>query len=446
MERLGIRSVLHIPVTVRDRVWAVLTLAMAESGRRYGTEDLPLAEEISTRIRLAVENALLFREARQELEERRRAERTARESEERFRLLIEGARDYAMILLDPDGRIASWNPGAERLLGFTEQEALGLSFAMLFNADDRTAGMPEQELDNARRAGSAPDERWHVRKDGSRFWASGHTVALRDEQGAVRGFAKVMRDLTGWKLSEEELERRVQQRTLELNEAVQELEGFSYSVSHDLRSPLRSIQSFTSFTLEEANARLTEAERGYLGRVQRSAARLDRLISDLLAYTRVSKTRVPLEPLCLDTLVGQILREHPEFNQPAADVEIRGPLGRVVGNEAYVTQCVTNLLGNAVKFVAPDRLPVVRIWSERIGPNVRLNVEDNGIGVPPEHAGRIFQIFERLHPGGAYEGTGVGLAIVRRAAQRMNGSVGVRPAAGEGSVFWLDLPAANAGE
>jgi signal transduction histidine kinase len=261
----------------------------------------------------------------------------------------------------------------------------------------------------------------------------------------VRGFAKVMRDLTGWKLSEEELERRVQQRTLELNEAVQELEGFSYSVSHDLRSPLRSIQSFTSFTLEEAGARLNETERGYLQRVQRSAVRLDRLISDLLAYTRVSKTRVPLEPLCLDTLVGQILREHPEFNPPAAQVSLRGSLGRVVGNEAYVTQCVTNLLGNAVKFVAAGRVPEVRIWSERTGPVVRVNFEDNGIGVPLEHSARIFQIFERLHPGAGYEGTGVGLAIVRRAVQRMNGSVGVQPAAGGGSVFWLELPAADAG-
>ncbi|MBI2514455.1 MAG: CHASE domain-containing protein [Opitutae bacterium] len=444
MERLGIRSVLHVPVVVRDRVWAVLTLAMAGSGRRYSTDDLPLAEEISTRIRLSVENALLFREARQEIEERRRAERTARESEERFRLLVEGARDYAMILLDADGKIASWNPGAGRLLGFSEQEALGLPFAMLFSADDRAAGLPGQELETARKAGSAPDERWHLRKDGSRFWASGHTVALRDEQGGVRGFAKVMRDLTGWKLSEEELERRVHQRTLELNEAVQELEAFSYSVSHDLRSPLRSIQSFTSFTIEEASDRLNPTERGYLERVQRSAARLDRLISDLLAYTRVSKTRVPLEPVSLDALVGQIQREHPEFNPPHATVEIRGPLGRIVGNEAYVTQCVTNLLGNAVKFVAPGRVPAVKIWGERIGANVRLHFQDNGIGVPPEHAARIFQIFERLHPGGSYEGTGVGLAIVRRAAQRMNGSVGVRPTPeGEGSVFWLELPAAN---
>lgn len=446
LERLGIRSVLHVPVVVRGRVWAVLTLAMASSGRRYGADDLPLADEISTRIRLAVENALLFREARQEIEDRRRAERVARESEERFRLLVDGARDYAMILLDAHGGIASWNPGAERLLGFTEQEALGMNFAMLFNAEDRAHGLPGQELENARNAGSAPDERWHVRKDGSRFWASGHTVALRDEQGGVRGFAKVMRDLTGWKLSEEELERRVQQRTVELNEAVQELEGFSYSVSHDLRSPLRSIQSFTSFTLEEAGERLTEVERGYLGRVQRAASRLDRLISDLLAYTRISKTRVPLEPLCLDTLVGQIQREHPEFTLPAAAVQLVGPLGRVMGNEAYVTQCVTNLLGNAVKFVAAGRLPVVKIWSERVGPNVRLNFEDNGIGVPPEQSSRIFQLFERLHPGAGYEGTGVGLAIVRRAVQRMNGSVGVSAASEGGSIFWLELPAAAESE
>jgi signal transduction histidine kinase len=145
----------------------------------------------------------------------------------------------------------------------------------------------------------------------------------------------------------------------------------------------------------------------------------------------------------LDPLVANIQREHPEFNPPVADVEIARPLGRVIGNEAYLTQCVTNLLGNAVKFVPRGRTPVVKIWSERMGPNIRLFVRDNGIGVPVQHAGRIFQMFERLNPSAGYEGTGVGLAIVRRAAQRMNGSVGVRPSPEGGSIFWLELPAAE---
>jgi PAS domain S-box-containing protein len=440
---LHLRTVLHIPVVVRGRVWAVLTLGTADSGRRFSELDLPLAEEISTRVRLAVENALLFAEAQQEILERRRAERTARESEELLQLFVESAGDYAMFLMDPARRVTAWNQGAERILGFSSAEAIGMLGDEIFGAEDRAAGVPELEAQTAVREGAAPDERWHVRKDGTRFWASGHMVALRDE-GRVRGFAKIMRDLTGMKQTEEELERRVRQRTLELNEAVQELESFSYSVAHDLRSPLRSIQSFTQFAIDEAGAKLGADERGYLDRVQKAAARLDRLISDLLAYSRVSKTRVELVPVNLCRLVGDICREHDEFRMPKADVRIEGALGTVIGNEAYLTQTVTNLLGNAVKFVPPGRRPEVRVWSERRGGRVRLLIRDNGIGIAPEHQGRIFEIFERLHRHGAYEGTGVGLAIVRRAVQRMNGDVGLESQPGAGTTFWIDLPTPNA--
>lgn len=438
-ERLGLRTALHVPVLVRGRVWAVLTLGTAASGRRFSAEDVPLAEEISTRIQLAVENALLFAEAQQEVLERRRAERTARESQEQLRLFVEGAADYAMFLMDPERRITTWNHGAERILGFSEEEALGMSADEIFGPEDRATQVPQREIETAIREGAAPDERWHVRKDGTRFWASGHMVALRDESG-VRGFAKIMRDLTGMKLTEEELERRVRQRTLELKEAVQELESFSYSVAHDLRSPLRSIQSFTQFTIEEAGPKLSTEERGYLERVQHSAARLDRLISDLLAYSRVSKTRVELEPVNLCRLVGAIVREHDEFQFPRAEVQIEGALGTVIANEAYLTQSITNLLGNAVKFVPEGRTPVVRIWTMRAGPALRLFVRDNGIGIAPEHQARIFDMFERLHRHGTYDGTGVGLAIVRRAVQRMNGSVGVESKLGEGTTFWIELP------
>jgi PAS domain S-box-containing protein len=444
MARLELASALHIPVVVRGELRAILTLGTTNfSGRRFRESDRALGGEVAALLQLAVENSLLVSEMQLEIEERSRAERTARESQERFRLLVEGARDYAMLLLDTGGRIDAWNPGAERMLGFTEEEAIGMPFDRLFSEDDRAAGLPNRELTEARESGSALDERWHLRKDGSRFWASGHTVALHDEHGNVNGFAKIMRDMTGWKLSEEELERRVRERTAELNEAVQELEAFSYSVSHDLRSPLRSIQSFTQFTIEEAANCLEPAQRDYLERVQQAAARLDRLISDLLAYTRVSKNRVPLEPVELDRLVSDIRRDHPEFQEPHARLTVIGPLGVVMGNEAYLTQSLTNLIGNAVKFVPREHVPEVRIWSERRGDIVRLNIQDNGIGVPAEHYDRIFRIFERLHPRGEYEGTGVGLAIVRRALQRMNGTVGLAPApTGRGSIFWIELPPA----
>lgn len=439
---VGLRSALHVPVVVRGRIWGVFSFGTTvASGRQFTDEHRQLGEEISARVRLAVENSLLYREAQQEIDVRRRAERVAREAEERFRLLVAGVRDYAIITLDLNGRIESWNEGAQHILGYAAAEVVGHAPDEFYTADDRRDEAAQRQLGAARDRGASSDERWFLRKDGSRFWASSHTVALREE-GAVRGYAWILRDLTDRKRMEEELERRVQIRTTELNEAVHELEAFSYSVSHDLRAPLRTIRGFTELALEEAGDRLNEEERGYLDRVRRASARLERLISDLLAYTRISKTKIELRPIDLHALVSDIQREHPEFQPPRAEVGIEEGLLPAMGNEAYLTQCVTNLLGNAVKFVPEGVKPVVRIWTERHGGMVRLYVKDNGIGIPPERLSRAFEMFERLHTTGSYEGTGVGLAIVRRAVQRMKGSVGVTSKVGEGTTFWIELPAA----
>ncbi len=443
LAELDLVSVLHVPVVVRTQTWGVFSFGTSRrSGRRFSDQDRGLAEELATRMRLAMENALLYAEAQLEVEERRRAERSMHETEERFRLLVAGARDYAIILLDDEGRISSWNEGAQRIFGLTEAEAINTPVGRFYSPTEQQARVPERELEAARAAGSAPDERWYGRKDGTRFWASGHTVVLRNEEGSIRGYAKIVRDLTERKLTEEELEARVQARTADLNEAVQELESFSYSVSHDLRAPLRSIRGFTELALEDAGSRLNEEERGHLARVLRAVARLDELISDLLAYTRVAKTKVQLVPVDLHALVTDLGREHPEFQPPRAQVQVEGRLLPVVGSSAYLTQCLTNLLGNAIKFVAPGRLPEVRLWTERHGTNVRLFVRDNGIGIAPENLPRVFEMFERLHVSEGYEGTGVGLAIVRRAVQRMKGQVGVESVVGEGTTFWIELPAA----
>jgi PAS domain S-box-containing protein len=443
LRMLQLRSALHVPVVVRNKIWAVYSFGTSiVSGRQFTDEHRQLAEEIATRVRLAVENALLFREAQQEIEERRRAERIARQVEERFRLLVEGVRDYAITTLDASGQVESWNEGAQRMLGYSASEVLGQAIDVVYCPEDREAGLPARDLAVAGERGAASDERWFLCKDASRVWASSHVVALRDD-GVLRGYAVILRDLTDRKRMEEELERRVQLRTTELNEAVHELEAFSYSVSHDLRAPLRTIRGFTELTLEEADGRLNEQEQGYLDRVRRASVRLERLIADLLAYTRVSKTKVELRPVDLHSLVSDIQREHPEFQPPHAEIVIESTLLPAIGNEAYLTQCITNLLGNAVKFVPPGRHPRVHVWSERHGDRVLLFVRDNGIGIAPERLKKAFEMFERLHTTGSYEGTGVGLAIVRRAVQRMEGTVGVESKEGEGSTFWIDLRAAG---
>ena len=251
-------------------------------------------------------------------------------------------------------------------------------------------------------------------------------------------------DVSARKSFQAELERQVYERTVRLEETVGELEAFSYSVSHDLRAPLRAMEGYSKALLEDYGERLDSQAKGYLDRILRSSRRLDSLIKDVLAYSRVAKEEIVLTPVDLTALVDDIVASNPEYQQPYARVTIQRPLDRVLGHEAYLTQCVTNLLANAVKFVTAGVVPEMRIRSEHFNGKVRLWFEDNGVGIDPAHHERIFQIFGQVHPEGKYAGTGIGLAIVRKAVQRMNGELGVESDLGKGSRFWFLLDAAEA--
>lgn len=169
---------------------------------------------------------------------------------------------------------------------------------------------------------------------------------------------------------------------------------------------------------------------------------MDRLTQDLLTYTRIGRTPIDLKPVSVSRLVREIIFQYPKLSKENADIEIIEPLLDVIGHEPSVTQVVSNLLTNAVKFVRPGIRPHVKVSTVRHGDNLRIWVEDNGIGLRPEHQARMFKMFERVHSQGEYEGTGVGLAIVRKAVGRMNGSVGVESDGTAGSRFWVELPIA----
>lgn len=240
-----------------------------------------------------------------------------------------------------------------------------------------------------------------------------------------------------------ELERRVNERTVKLSEMVSELEAFSYTVSHDLRAPLRGIQGYAHFLLEDGADRIDETTRNYVRHIQASAARLDALVRDVLAYSRVSRSEISFHSIDLETLVQQIVAENPTFQMPQAQVTLQRPLLPVLGHAASLSQCIANLLGNAIKFVEPGMLPRVNVRTESLGErHTRVWFEDNGIGIDPELQGKIFGMFERGHPDRKYEGTGIGLAIVRKAVLRMRGDVGVFSTPGQGSRFWIQLPRA----
>jgi PAS domain S-box-containing protein len=237
-----------------------------------------------------------------------------------------------------------------------------------------------------------------------------------------------------------DLEQVVAERTGELKDTIGELEGFSYSVSHDMRAPLRAMQSYASYLVDEYGSKLDEQGVNYLHQIMRSAVRLDRLIQDVLSYTRVLHSRLPTQRVDLDRLVRDIVEILPNGQPIKPEIHIIGTLPEVIGNEALLAQITSNLLSNGVKFVSPGTGPSLEISAEVIeGDSARVSFKDNGIGIAPEDYQRIFRLFERIHPVTEYDGTGIGLTIVRKAAERMGAQVGFESALGKGSRFWIQL-------
>jgi PAS domain S-box-containing protein len=326
LKDLGMTSGLVVPLRVHGRTLGALTLIW-DAGRRYGAEDVSLAEALADRAALAIENARLFREAQRELRERQHAEEEVRR----------------------------------------------------LNAD---------------------------------------------------------------------LERGVRERTAELQRTLEELEAFTYTVAHDLRSPLRAMHSFGQMLLEDYGPKLDATAREYLSHIVGAGSRMDTLITDLLAYSRLNRQQMPLQRTDLETVVEQVLRGmSEELRSSGAEVRVERPLPSVQAHAGTLGQAIGNLVSNAAKFVSAGTKPRIVVRAEPLeapppgSRRVRLWIEDNGIGIAPEHRGRLFKVFERLHGRDAYPGTGIGLAIVRRAAERMGGGTGVESVPGEGSRFFIDLNA-----
>jgi PAS domain S-box-containing protein len=415
---------------------------------RDGTE-VPIEERSSPMRRpdgVITGVALVFRD----VTERRRADIAAR----RLAAIVENS-DDAIVSKDLTGKIISWNLAAQRIFGYTPEEIIGQSIMTIipFHLQDQ-----EREILQQLRQGLMIDhfETQRLTKDGREIAVSLTISPIKDHEGRIVGASKIARDITERKRAEAALavaqrdlqeraatlEQTVADRTLALRQTVSELEAFSYSLSHDMRAPLRAIQSYTQVVLEDCKDQLSPKCATYLHKAVASAERLDRLILDLLAFTRLSREEVALQPLDIEKLLRDIIHERPEFQLPNAEISVEGPFPPVLGHEASLTQCVTNLLDNAVKYVARGVRPHIRISSEANAEGVRVCFEDNGIGIDPAGQRRLFQMFQRVQ-GDEYEGTGIGLAIVRKAVERMHGQVGVASEPGQGSRFWLQLPGAG---
>ncbi len=237
-----------------------------------------------------------------------------------------------------------------------------------------------------------------------------------------------------------DLEGKVAERTAKLQEIITDLESFSYSISHDLRAPLRSMQGFGQLLQEDFGHRLDDVGREYVRRIISAGARLDNLIQDVLTYSRVARSELKMEVVDLDKMIPAILQDSSDLNRRDANIRVEHPLQKVIANGALMTQCISNLLDNAIKFVPKDRRPMIRLFTRAVGDKVRFCVEDNGMGVLPDQREKIFNMFERGYAESEYGGTGIGLAIVKRAVHKMGGSVGLESEPGKGSCFWIELP------
>lgn len=386
--------------------------------------------------------------------ERVKVEQALRQNEERLKLAMDAGRlgmwhlDTASGLVTIDARVSefySLPPEASRVPIHTLLERL--------HSADRAR--VSAALDQAAKGGAHFDAEFRlIRPDGTVRWLAGKgdLVSRLGETAPI--IVGVNYDLTSRKKAEEELhaaqsalhrhakdlESIVAERTAELRETVAELERFSYSLSHDMRAPLRAMQGFSQIVEQEYGPQLDDEGRTYLKRITAAARRLDQLISDVLSYTHVVREDVRLQSIQVAPLLRQLIAENPALQPPLAKVVVETPLLAVMGHEAYLTQCLSNLLTNGVKFVVPGRNPLVHIWTEEVDRHhVRLLVRDNGIGIPKEWQARIFGMFERMHPASHYDGTGIGLTIVRKAAERMGGLVGVDSEPGKGSTFWIQL-------
>ncbi|MBK9982957.1 MAG: PAS domain S-box protein [Saprospiraceae bacterium] len=379
-----------------------------------------------------------------------------KKSEDRYHLMVSEVQDYAIILLNNEGIIQNWNKGAEKIMGYSEEEIIGKPISVFYSKEDIARKLPEQLLKEATINGKATHAGWRIRKDGSRFWGNVAITTLRDEDNNVIGFTKVTRDLTSQKEAEERLleyNRSIEKKNIELLASNEEIASFNHIASHDLQEPLRKIQTFISRITRENSEHISEKGKEYFARISTSAGRMQQLIDDLITYTHTNRADKVFIRTDLNSLISSVLDEFkPTIEEKKAVIRTEHlPTLSVIPFQ--FEQLFTNLIDNSLKYSRQNVSPVITITSSIVDAHKvpgatltnpkkfhRITISDNGIGFENQYADTIFTLFQRLHGKSEYSGTGIGLAICKKIVENHNGIISAESIPNEGSQFHIFIP------
>jgi PAS domain S-box-containing protein len=424
------KSLLCAPLLSRGRLTAILYLENDLATHAFTTERVRLLEVLLSQAATSLENASVYQ--------------ALRESEAKYRQIVETAAE-GVCAVDADGVATMVNSSLAEMVGYAPEEIVGRPVAAFMVPEDWRDH--EARLESRRRGISDRYERRLMHKSGRVVWTLTSAAPMFDEDGRFRGSVSMVTDVTEQKRAAEEirrlnvgLEKKVAQRTSQLQAANERLEAFSYSVSHDLRAPLRTIEGFAQLLAEHARDRVDPKEQHYLQMIQTSAGRMGQLISDLLRLSRATRAEMAMTTLDMTALTRSVFEELHEGARDRKITLVLAALPPALGDPALMRQVLVNLLSNAVKFTAGRTEALIEVAGYTDRESVVFSVKDNGAGFDMQYAGRLFGVFQRLHRVEEFDGTGIGLAIVRQIIERHGGHVGGEGAVDRGATFFFSLP------
>jgi PAS domain S-box-containing protein len=375
------------------------------------------------------------------IEDLKKTEEALSQSEAKLRITMESASDYGIITMDTERRVERWSKGAEEIFGYTEADMIGQSADIIFTEEDKAKGIPQQEMETARDTGRSADERWHRRKNDSRFFASG--VMRRIENNVLTGYVKVLRDTTQERMFTEELHRLVAERTLELQRSNEDLRQFAHVASHDLKEPVRKIRTFNTRIIDDFGDVLPEKVKTYLNKIDSSTERMYAMIEGVLNYSKAGITQVE-QLVDLNETIREIVTDLEVLAQQKNAQVIWADLPKLQGYSVLLYQLFYNLILNSLKFAKAGQPAIINITCQLVNQDeaklYKIVVSDNGIGFEQEYAEAIFSTFTRLNPTDEYEGTGLGLALCKKIVDRHKGTISAAGEPDKGASFTIMLP------